>query len=384
MAAVDPAFARSVTRWLRAYPRRWRVTRAAEVTDLLADLAPPDARRLDLRSGLGLVRAGWATRWREHPPPLPYLRYLVLDRPLDPRYRAWVLDDVEGPWFAARRVLGVTALLVVAVVVWPLLLGDEPSLAFTRTFVVMMLLNLALWARRWQERAVTRQLVVQPGDVVTASSRLPGLVARPRLAARPWVSAALTLAVVLLVGNAVLLARAPERLVVTRCSGACVEADLVPASLLVPALAVGAAALAGLALTGLAARRLRRWQPVAQPYRWVVRLSPTGGARLTALLLAFVVHAVVQPELAGLVALPLATASAAALPVLLVAQRLVRAGATPATAGIDVVRALAGRRDAADRPVDGHVPAAAWLPVGAVVPSPGDAAGPGLTSPAAG
>jgi hypothetical protein len=363
MAAVDPAFARSVARWLRAYPRRWRSSRTAEVTDLLADLAPPGARRLDVRSGLGLVRAGWATRWREHPPPVPYLRYLLLDRPLDPRYRDWVLDDVEGPWFAARRALGVTSLLMLVVVAAPMAVGAEPSLDFARTFIPIMLLQVALWARRWQERAVTRQLVVQPGDVVTASSRLPGLVARPRLAARPWLSAALTVAVVLLAVNAVLLASDP----------------------VVPALVVGAAGVAGLLLAGPAARRLRRWQPVDQPYRWVVQLSPTGRTRVAALLLASVVHAVAQPEIAALVALPQAAASAVAVPVLLAARRRVAAGRTRAVAGIEVVRALQGGGDPVDRPVGGHVPAAAWLPVGAVVPAPADEApGPGLTSPSAG
>ncbi|MGV8978980.1 MAG: hypothetical protein ACOH17_13150 [Cellulomonas sp.] len=78
-------FERSVAFWLRAYPRRWRQVRAAEVTAVLADLAGPAARRLDGRTALGLVRGGWATRWREHPPPLLWWRYRVLRRRLPRR-----------------------------------------------------------------------------------------------------------------------------------------------------------------------------------------------------------------------------------------------------------------------------------------------------------
>ena len=94
-------FERCVVLWLRAYPRRWRQVRGAEVTAVLADLAGPGARRLDARTALGLVLvlAGWATRWREHPPPLLWGRHRVLRSRLPRPYRAWTRDDVEGLWF---------------------------------------------------------------------------------------------------------------------------------------------------------------------------------------------------------------------------------------------------------------------------------------------
>ncbi|NMM16522.1 MAG: hypothetical protein HHJ14_05095 [Cellulomonas sp.] len=46
-----------------------------------------------------LVLAGWATRWREHPPPLLWGRHRVLRSGLPRPYRAWTRDDVEGLWF---------------------------------------------------------------------------------------------------------------------------------------------------------------------------------------------------------------------------------------------------------------------------------------------
>ena len=55
---IDPRFERSVRRYLRAYPRRWRLRRADEMVALLADLADPGATRVDVRTAAGLVRRG--------------------------------------------------------------------------------------------------------------------------------------------------------------------------------------------------------------------------------------------------------------------------------------------------------------------------------------
>jgi hypothetical protein len=99
---VDRRFARSAALWLRAYPRRWRVERGGELTAVLADLAEPGARRVDVRSAAGLVRAGWATRWREHPPLLPYLAFRVLRRRPDPVWDPWLRDDVDGVLYPLR------------------------------------------------------------------------------------------------------------------------------------------------------------------------------------------------------------------------------------------------------------------------------------------
>ncbi len=95
-------FERSVACWLCTYPRRWREVRAQELTAVLSDLAGPRARRPGARTALGLVLAGWATRWREHPPPRLWWRHRVLRRRLPRPYRAWTRDDVEGFWFPLR------------------------------------------------------------------------------------------------------------------------------------------------------------------------------------------------------------------------------------------------------------------------------------------
>jgi len=89
-------FERSVTVWLHAYPRRWRLARAAEVAEVLADLSAPRARLVSLRAALGLVAGGWATRWREHPPFWRWLAYHVAQRRLPAKYDGWVRDERVG------------------------------------------------------------------------------------------------------------------------------------------------------------------------------------------------------------------------------------------------------------------------------------------------
>lgn len=108
-----PSFERSVRRWLHAYPRRWRRARAAELTAVLADVAGPAARHLDARTALGLVVAGLATRWREHPPPRVYLAYRLAGRHPGLAWDGWLRDDVDGRLYPAR--LALTEGLVAAV-----------------------------------------------------------------------------------------------------------------------------------------------------------------------------------------------------------------------------------------------------------------------------
>lgn len=108
---------RSAAFWLRAYPRRWRAQRSAEVAEVLVDLAPAGATRLGLRAAAGLVRAGWSTRWRQRPPVGAFLRYRLLDRRPAPAFDGWLRDDLEGalyPWRSA---------LVLSVVLGPLFLA---------------------------------------------------------------------------------------------------------------------------------------------------------------------------------------------------------------------------------------------------------------------
>lgn len=378
---VDPAFARSVGRWLRAYPRRWRAARAEEITAVLADLAPAGAHRLDLRSGLGLLLAGWATRWREHPPLLAYLGYVGLELRLDPRYRDWARDDIEGSWFVVRRWLVVFG-VVGAIASTPVLGGSTPLLGLLRGWAPTMLLSIAIWGGYWRTRMVARQLVVQPGETVTASGRIPGRVARPRIEARSWLAAVRVVAVAVLALCVVALLLAPARTDVVRQSAE-FQVTSAPMTAGARALGLGLAALGALVGLALARRavgaRLRAWRPVAQPYRWVVPLGAPGRSRLAAAVAGGALLALTVPGFAALLAGPLAALAAGALPVLAAARRVVDAGGTGAVAGVDVVRALRRQPDRADSPVDGYLPAADWLPVGTVVPLPGDPAPPAWT-----
>lgn len=95
-------FERSVTVWLHAYPRRWRLARAAEVAEVLADLSAPRARLVSLRAAVGLVGDGWATRWREHPPFWRWLAYCLVDRRLPAQFDGWVRDERTGPLTGIR------------------------------------------------------------------------------------------------------------------------------------------------------------------------------------------------------------------------------------------------------------------------------------------
>jgi hypothetical protein len=102
---------RSARLWLRAYPRRWRTASGADLVGTLLDLVEPGAWTVRWRDGVSVVRAGWALRWREHPPLGPWLAYRLFERKLSAQHRAWTMDDLLGRFFLVRR--GVSALAVV-------------------------------------------------------------------------------------------------------------------------------------------------------------------------------------------------------------------------------------------------------------------------------
>lgn len=368
----DDAFARSASRWLRAYPRRWRAVRAAEVTDLLTDLAAPGARRLDVRSGLGLVRAGWATRWREHPPLLPWLGYVLFERRLGPQYRDWVADDIAGSTYQARRML-MGAAIPMAFVLVPALGGAGLSPRFFEIVVPVVLLGTGLWSRRYLDRAISVHLTLQPGDVVTPTARIHALVSRTRVAARSALTTAVVLTASALALGLLLVALAPARLSIGRAGGAEVSVTSTPTS--TPArvaalLAVVLAAAVGLLLARGATARLHRWQPAPQPARVVVPLDGHGRWRAGSTAAALAAMLVLWPGGVTAGALPLALGAAVLLPVLVAARRAVVTGRTRAVAAVEVRRAVLGRPDPADHPVAGYLPATAWLPAGTIAPPP--------------
>lgn len=188
---IDPRFERSVHRWLRAYPRRWRTHREDEMTAVLADLAGADARRIGLRDGLGVVRAGLLTRLRTRPPLRQVAAYRLFGRRLPAQYRAWVRDDIEGALYPLR--MGVLVPLVIVMVMVPVLTlaGGGPVQFLPRSQVVAwvvggggMSMVLGPWRRRSDAR---KHLVAEVGETLTDQSLLFGWVMHDRLRARPMV-----------------------------------------------------------------------------------------------------------------------------------------------------------------------------------------------------
>jgi hypothetical protein len=90
---------------LRAYPRRYRAVREAELLATLLDAAEPGRDLPPLRDSWDIVRGGLLTRWREHPPALRWLGYRFLELRLPPRWQAWVRDDVLGRTYFLRVAL---------------------------------------------------------------------------------------------------------------------------------------------------------------------------------------------------------------------------------------------------------------------------------------
>lgn len=101
-ASTGSPLERSVDRWLRAYPPRWRDEHGAELRALVLDLAVPGARRVDLRTAAGLVAGGWRVRRRTRPPARVVLAYRVRGRRPDARHDAWLRDDLAGRWYPVR------------------------------------------------------------------------------------------------------------------------------------------------------------------------------------------------------------------------------------------------------------------------------------------
>ncbi|WP_143755823.1 hypothetical protein [Sanguibacter keddieii] len=110
--------------WLRAYPRRWRFSCGEDLVGTLLDLAGPDARTVRLRDGLSVLWAGWALRFREHPPLLPWLRYRLFGADLPVDYRVWMIDDLLGRLHALRWFVAYLVLLVVSMGMFFGVVGD--------------------------------------------------------------------------------------------------------------------------------------------------------------------------------------------------------------------------------------------------------------------
>ncbi|GEK20274.1 hypothetical protein [Cellulomonas xylanilytica] len=365
MTTIDPRFERSVRRWLRAYPRRWRLRRSDEVVALLADLAAPGATRVDLRTAAGLVRSGWATRARTRPPLRHALAYRLLDRRVPTRYRGWVRDDLEGANAPVRVLVTVAVTYAVISVLLPLVTGERPRPPSSLTGAVLMGMATGLLSRGpWQFRKQARKhLVAEPGEELTSDSLLFGMVMRDRLTARGTVGTGVV--AVAAVGLAAVAAclLAPTRLATGACGQGCVETVSRTRDGVSPALlAVLAAALVvGVLASVLSRRRLRRLVPLrpAQHARRLIR--PNSRHALLVGMISAYFFGLAWVEGTGradlFLCVGVAVAALLVLPALLVAWRAARSGPDD-LALVDVLTiARTGRLRAVDTYREGLVPA---------------------------
>ena len=364
MSAPGPRFERSVAFWLRAYPRRWRAVRGAEVQALAADLAAPGATRLDARSAAGLVVGGWATRWRTRPPWRVYLLYSGFERRIPPRYRAWAADDLEGRFYGLRLALRGPGAAILAMVLTQRILRGGANWAFVGLFAA---LSAVLWLTigRWRvEQSRRRHLVPQYGEAVVDGSRGYDWAPRERVSARAGTATTLVVAAVLAPTAVVAWLTAPRRFATVACDygDGCFETTSlarqgavgpVVGGLLVALVVGGAAAW----LASWRLHRLVRVRPF-QPARQVVGL----GLRRAAATIVGVGLALADlaAEAAGRIDLWAATAVAlvavALLPACAVTWRFAARG--PANLAWSDVRRIVwtGRLPAVDQHVTALVP----------------------------
>lgn len=381
---MDPAFARSVRFWSRAYPSRWRAARGDELLGLLADLAAPGARRLDARSAADLVRAGWATRLREHPPLGPWLLYRLADRRM-PGHLPWVADDIAGHGYLVRFGFAFVAMFLVATAALNLgaPLAEVFDLADAAIVVAGWLAGSVFQGPYLRRRARETHLVPRPGEPVRPGAMVRVAAPRRRLTARaglPWLAGGLIAVLGACVAAAALAAEtvSVEGLPPGEGFGFGVEyTAAVPRSALLGALALATAA--GLVMSIPARRRLRAAQPPDQPHRVLVGARPR--TVLRALLAVAVACAPALAEVLGAVplalSLPIGLTAGVLAPTAAVAWAAVRRSpSADDLAAVDAWHvALTGRCPRVENPTWALAPAAPEL-VGVVQPWPWSNEGP--------
>jgi hypothetical protein len=141
---------------LRAFPRRFRTVRSAEIVATFreAELAG-DAQPYGWRALVDVVRAGWSERLRTHPPVGHFLRYRVLDGRLDPQWHRWMLDDVHG-WYGLRRAVWTLVPLLVLATVLRLGGAGYPDSEFVVMYVVAAIVFGALFTPMHRRRTLRR------------------------------------------------------------------------------------------------------------------------------------------------------------------------------------------------------------------------------------
>jgi len=383
MTGADAAWERSARFWLRAYPRRWRAARGEELLGVLADLAAPGAARIDARTALDLVRAGWLTRLRTRPPLHRWLGYRLLDARLPKGFRAWAYDDISGPLYGARvqMIMG----LIVAVILWRASFDG----ALVAAYLALLVLVSATPAGYRHRQAILRHVAPRPGEMLFRGQLVVADGPRHRVAARSGLRAIVATAGLFVLAATVAATVAPLGWWVGAIPssegigpgweqglGPVVDRSYLPVVVLLGALLAAV-------LGPLGARRVRRISPrsVLQPHRDVRRLGRRGAASLavwTAAGLALLVL-----EAAGVLAVGLSVVvllvGPGVLAIGVAGLRGLSHGADDDVALVDVWRAATtGRPPLVDGPLPVVVPNSRPVPEGAVV-APGPLGGPPTT-----
>ncbi len=146
-------------RWLRVYPPRWRRAREDEVLGVLLDTRPAGASRLSTGARLDLVRGSVGFWWRTRPPFLVWLLWRWNDTLPGREHREWVLDDLNGRFWAFRQVvLGVPGLVAAGYLLAWSGGGSGTLWWFLLPFLVVMTGMCLPWPTRWRRRTVLREM----------------------------------------------------------------------------------------------------------------------------------------------------------------------------------------------------------------------------------
>jgi hypothetical protein len=347
-AVQDPQIVESIEFWMRAYPRRWRVARGQELADLVVDLAGPGARRLGGRRAFDLVRGGWATRWREHPPFHTWLLYRAFDSRIPSAYRSWAQEDIDGSWYLVRRNLPIFLCIPVMLVVirpWP------SGIILSFFFVFNAVFGQGKGPDRLRRDARLKHLMPLAGEPLVEGMLLAWDVPVERVSARSALHGAVLISgAVVALSVAVAVARGW--------------------SVALPILLVALAA--GVLVAALARRRLIRLlsECPAQPHRVLRPLSAAGKMSLLVYFTFAAYIASVDLTVVFSPGLSVLTGAAAMIPLagaVAALHVLGRAGAGD-LAGNDVwLIAVRGRPPTVDQPVPAMRPQQGPVPEGAVV-----------------
>jgi hypothetical protein len=286
---VEPDLARSIRSWMRAYPRRWRAVRGEEMFGLVADLARPGARRLSARASIDLLRGGWATRWREHPPVHTWLLYRVFDKRIPVRFRAWALDDINGYWFPLRRF----AFESWWVPLYALLPGFPATYFWAAAYLVLCVVSMLVGSARRRRTAVLKHVAARPGELVFEGALVIQDGPRRRATARSALTCAAVSFGAMATTSVVSAAFAPQGLHSVPVPGLSASFDIVDGPIgsgrIVAITALVVALGLGVVFAARARRRLRRLlgQRRDQSLRFLRPVSGAGKVALTLGMTAF-------------------------------------------------------------------------------------------------